>query len=56
MIMEREIGNKQFNLNNDPNPYKLNIRLFRLVDSGRKKTIECKQLILAAGSIGSTEI
>jgi cholesterol oxidase len=30
--------------------------LFRLVDNGKKKTIECKKLILAASSIGSTEI
>ena len=37
-----------------PKAYKLDIRLFRLVDNGKKKTIECKKLILGAGSIGST--
>src|SRR6266487_1186375 len=36
--------------------FKLDVKLFRLVDDGREKTIECKKLILAAGSIGSTEI
>lgn len=36
--------------------FNLNVRLFRLVDNGRKKAIECRKLILAAGAIGSTEI
>lgn len=36
--------------------YRLECRLFRLIDNGKKKTIDCKKLILAAGSIGSTEI
>jgi hypothetical protein len=27
-----------------------------LIDNGKKKTIECKKLVLAAGAIGSTEI
>ncbi|HXV88879.1 MAG TPA: GMC oxidoreductase [Nitrososphaeraceae archaeon] len=36
--------------------YKLEIRLFRFIDKGTKKTIECNQLILSAGAIGSTEI
>ena len=52
----RDWKQANFNWNNGPNSYKLKIRLFRLVDIGRKKTIECKQLILGAGAIGSTEI
>jgi choline dehydrogenase-like flavoprotein len=52
----RDRKQANFNWNNGPKSYKLSIRLFRLVDSGRKKTIECKKLILAAGAIGSTEI
>jgi choline dehydrogenase-like flavoprotein len=36
--------------------FKLDLKLFRLVDNGRKKTIQCKRLIMAAGAIGSTEI
>jgi len=36
--------------------YKLEVRLFRFIDDGSKKTIECNQLILSAGAIGSTEI
>ena len=30
--------------------------MFRLVEGGIKRTIECKKLVLAAGAIGSTEI
>jgi choline dehydrogenase-like flavoprotein len=36
--------------------FKLDLRLFRLVNDGRKKTVQCKKLILAAGAVGSTEI
>jgi hypothetical protein len=52
----RDWKQANFNWNNGPNSFILKIRLFRLVDGGKKKTIECKQLILAAGAIGSTEI
>ena len=36
--------------------FKLDVKLFRLVDNGKPKNIECKKLFLAAGAIGSTEI
>lgn len=52
----RDWKQASFSWNVGSKSYKLDIRLFRLVDSGKKKTIECKRLILAAGSIGSTEI
>jgi choline dehydrogenase-like flavoprotein len=45
-----------FNWNVGSKSYKLDVRLFRLIDNGKKKTIECKKLVLAAGAIGSTEI
>ena len=52
----RDWKQANFSWNVGPKSYKLDIRLFRIVDNGRKKTIECKKLIMAAGSIGSTEI
>jgi GMC oxidoreductase len=45
-----------FNWNVGSKSYKLDVKLFRLIDKGKKKTIECKKLVLAAGAIGSTEI
>ena len=52
----RDWKQANFSWNIGPKSYKLDIRLFRLVDNGKKKTIECNKLILGAGSIGSTEI
>lgn len=52
----RDWKQTNFSWNVGPKSYKLDIKLFRLVDDGIKKTIECKKLILAAGAIGSTEI
>jgi len=52
----RDWKQANFNWNVGTKSFKLDIRLFRLVDAGRKKIIECKKLILAAGAIGSTEI
>ena len=52
----RDWKQASFSWNIGPKSYKLDIRLFRLVDNGKKKTIECNKLILGAGSIGSTEI
>lgn len=52
----RDWKQASFNWNIGPNSYKLDAKLFRLVDGGKKKTLECKRLILAAGAIGSTEI
>jgi len=52
----RDWKQANFNWNAGSKSFKLDVKLFRLVDDGRKKTIDCKKLILAAGSIGSTEI
>ncbi|HEX6028394.1 MAG TPA: GMC family oxidoreductase [Nitrososphaeraceae archaeon] len=52
----RDWKQASFNWNVGSKSYKLDVRLFRLVDNGKKKTIECKTLVLAAGAIGSTEI
>jgi choline dehydrogenase-like flavoprotein len=52
----RDWKKANFNWTIGSESYKLELRLFRLVDNGKKKTIECKKLILAASSIGSTEI
>ena len=52
----REWIQASFSWNQGGNPFKLDAKLFRTIDKGSKKTIECKTLILAAGSIGSTEI
>jgi choline dehydrogenase-like flavoprotein len=52
----RDWKQSSFNWNVGSKSYKLDVKLFRLVDNGKKKTIECKKLILAAGAIGSTEI
>ena len=52
----RDWKQASFNWNVGPKSYKLDVKLFRLVDNGKKKTIECKKLVLAAGAIGSTEI
>ncbi|HEU4446521.1 MAG TPA: GMC oxidoreductase [Nitrososphaeraceae archaeon] len=52
----RDWKQASFNWNVGSKSYKLDVKLFRLVDSGKKKTIGCKKLVLAAGAIGSTEI
>jgi choline dehydrogenase-like flavoprotein len=52
----RDWKQASFNWSAGPKSYKLDIKLFRLVDNGKKKSIECKILVLAAGAIGSTEI
>lgn len=52
----RDWKQASFNWNVGSKSYKLDVRLFRLIDNGKKKTIECKKLVLAAGAIGSTEI
>jgi choline dehydrogenase-like flavoprotein len=52
----REWTQASFSWNHESKPFRLDIKLFRTIDEGRKKIIECKTLILAAGSIGSTEI
>jgi hypothetical protein len=52
----RDQKQASFNWSVGSKSYKLDVRLFRLIDNGKKKTIECKKLVLAAGAIGSTEI
>jgi hypothetical protein len=52
----RDWKQASFNWSVGSKSYKLDVRLFRLVDNGKKKTIACKKLVLAAGAIGSTEI
>ena len=52
----REQQQEIFNGTVGTQSYKLDVRLFRFIDNGSKKTIECNQLILSAGAIGSTEI
>src|SRR5215203_672059 len=52
----RDWKQASFNWNVGSKSCKLDVRLFRLIDNGKKKTIECKKLVLAAGAIGSTEI
>ena len=52
----RDWKQASFNWNVGSKSYKLDVRLFRLIDNGKKKTIECKTLVIAAGAIGSTEI
>jgi len=52
----REWQQATFTWNQGSKLFKLDIKLFRTIDEGKKKTIESKMLILAAGSIGSTEI
>jgi hypothetical protein len=52
----RDWKQASFNWNIGSKSYKLDAKLFRLIDKGKKKTIECKKLVLAAGAIGSTEI
>jgi choline dehydrogenase-like flavoprotein len=52
----RDRKQASFNWNVGSKSYKLDVRLFRLIDNGKKKTIDCKKLVLAAGAIGSTEI
>ena len=49
---------KQFNFtwNDASDSYSLDLKLFRFIDDGVKKTIKTKKLVLAAGAIGSTEI
>jgi hypothetical protein len=52
----RDWKQASFSWNTGSKSFKLDVRLFRLVDNGRQKNIECKKLFLAAGAIGSTEI
>jgi choline dehydrogenase-like flavoprotein len=52
----RDWKQASFNWPGDPISLRLDVKLFRYVDNGIKKTIECKTLVLAAGSLGSTEI
>jgi choline dehydrogenase-like flavoprotein len=52
----RDWKQASFTWNAGSSSFKLDVKLFRLVDNGRQKTIECKKLFLAAGAIGSTEI
>jgi len=50
----REWIQATFSWNQGSNPFKLDIKLFRTIDEGKKKTIESKKLILAAGSSQSS--
>jgi hypothetical protein len=52
----RDWKQASFNWSVGSKSYRLDVRLFRLIDKGKKKTIACKKLVLAAGAIGSTEI
>jgi hypothetical protein len=52
----RDWKQASFNWNTGSKSFKLDVKLFRFVDNGRQKTIECNKLFLAAGAIGSTEI
>jgi hypothetical protein len=52
----RDWKQASFNWSMGPNSYKLDVKLFRLVDGGKKRILECKRLVLSAGAIGSTEI
>jgi GMC oxidoreductase len=52
----REWKQATFSWNNGPESYKLDTKFFRLIDEGKKRTLDCKRLVLAAGAIGSTEI
>lgn len=52
----RERKQASFNWVSGSQSYKLEMRLFKLIDEGTKKTIACNQLVLSAGAIGSTEI
>lgn len=56
MIMGHGLETGNFTWSIGSQSFKLNMRLFRVVDVGRKKSIQCKKLILAAGVVGSTEI
>ena len=52
----RDWKEANFNWTTGPTSYKLDVKLFRLIDGGKKRTLECKRLVLAGGAIGSTEI
>ena len=52
----RDWKQASFTWSTDSQSFKLDLKLFRVVDAGRKKSIQCKQLILAAGAVGNTEI
>ena len=52
----REWQQANFNWNHGPDSFNLDIKIFRTIDGGKKKTIQSKKLVLAAGAIGSTEI
>ena len=52
----RDWKQASFNWSVGSKSYKLDVRLFRLIDNGKKKSIACKKLVIAAGAIGSTEI
>ncbi len=52
----REWQQASFTWNHGPDSFNLNIKIFKTIDGGKKKTIQSKKLVLAAGAIGSTEI
>jgi hypothetical protein len=52
----RDWKQASFSWNVGTKSYRIETKLFRLVDEGRPKSIECNKLVLAAGAIGSTEI
>jgi choline dehydrogenase-like flavoprotein len=52
----RDWKQTSFMWNTGSQSIKLDLKLFRLVDDGRNKVIECKKLILAAGALGTIEI
>ncbi len=52
----RDWKQTSFTWNTGSQSIKLDLKLFRLVDDGRNKVIECKKLILAAGALGTIEI
>lgn len=52
----REWKEDTFSWPQGPDTYNLNVKMFKFVEGGTRRTIECKKLVLAAGAIGSTEI
>lgn len=52
----RDWKQAHFNWTHGPDSFNLDIKIFRTIDDGKKKTIQSKKLVLAAGAIGTTEI
>ncbi|HSA75298.1 MAG TPA: GMC family oxidoreductase, partial [Candidatus Nitrosocosmicus sp.] len=52
----REWKQDNFSWPQGPDTFNLNVKMFRFVEGGTRRIIECKKLVLAAGAIGSTEI